>query len=44
MDAPKVVYIGGHGRSGTTILDRVLAEENVEAIEPEPGDELTVRA
>jgi len=26
MDAPKVVYIGGHGRSGTTILDRVLAE------------------
>ena len=26
MDAPKVIYIGGHGRSGTTILDRVLAE------------------
>lgn len=26
MDTPKVIYIGGHGRSGTTITDRVLAE------------------
>jgi len=23
---PKIVYIGGHGRSGTTIVDRVLSE------------------
>lgn len=26
MEPPKVIYIGGHGRSGTTIADRVLAE------------------
>ena len=26
MSMPKVIYIGGHGRSGTTIVDRVLAE------------------
>lgn len=26
MSTPKVIYIGGHGRSGTTIVDRVLAE------------------
>ena len=26
MEPPKVIYIGGHGRSGTTITDRVLAE------------------
>ena len=26
MKPPKVIYIGGHGRSGTTITDRVLAE------------------
>jgi len=26
MEPPTVIYIGGHGRSGTTITDRVLAE------------------
>ena len=26
MSTPKVIYIGEHGRSGTTIVDRILAE------------------
>lgn len=26
MSRPKVIYIGGHGRSGTTIVERVLSE------------------
>lgn len=26
MSTPKVIFIGGHGRSGTTIMDRVLSE------------------
>ena len=26
MNTPKVIYIGGHGRSGTTNVDRVLSE------------------